>query len=130
MKKIEIIFAGLVALILIALLVPLPKAHAVLPLGSPLAGVVNCASSASCATPAYMAGGETVIGHATLATGTVTITGLPFTSSTSYSCSWSDQTTAANGLGTLAYVSASSITITSNITTGNTDAVSYQCSGN
>ena len=75
MKKIEIIFAGLVALILIALLVPLPKAHAVLPLGSPLAGVVNCASSASCATPAYMAGGETVIGHATLATGTVTITG-------------------------------------------------------
>lgn len=118
------------ALVLVgtSLINPGHKVHAALPAGANLAGVMSCGTSASCASIASVGGGEVVIGTATLTTGSVTITGLPFTSATSYVCSWSDQTTAANGLGKIVYVSASSITVTSNVSSS--DAVSWMCFGN
>jgi hypothetical protein len=107
-----------------------PRAHAVLPVGSPLAGIISCGSSASCASPTGLAGGTIVTGTATLATGAVTITGLPdFTSSTSYSCLATD--TLGTHIGSLyvVNVSATSITITSSVTSSNSDTVVYACIG-
>lgn len=122
---------AIIGVAVLALVSLTPRSKATLPVGAPLAGIVSCGSSATCATPTQLAGGVVTMGTATLATGTVTITGLPdFSSGTSYVCTWSDQTTAANGIGKVVYVSASSITITSNITSGNSDSVSYVCVGN
>lgn len=75
---------------------------------------------------------QIVIGSAPLVTGTpstVTITGISpaFTSSTSYKCSFSDQTAVATALFSVTYVSGSSFTITGG--TALTDVVGYQCVG-
>ena len=119
-----------IALVLSAVLFHPQPAAATLPLGSPLAGIISCGSSATCATPTGVAGGTIVTGTATLATGAVTITGLPgFTSSTSYGCIAGD--TLGTHIGSLyvVNVSASSITITSSVTSSNSDTVFYTCIG-
>ena len=119
-----------IALVLSAVLFHPQPASATLPLGSPLAGIISCGSSATCATPTGVAGGTIVTGTATLATGTVTITGLPdFTSSSSYGCIAGD--TLGTHIGSLyvVNVSASSITITSSVTSSNSDTVFYTCIG-
>jgi hypothetical protein len=119
-----------IALVLSAVLFHPQPAAATLPVGSPLAGIISCGSSASCATPTGLAGGTIVTGTATLATGTVTITGLPdFTSSSSYGCIAGD--TLGTHIGSLyvVNVSASSITITSSVTSSNSDTVFYACIG-
>ena len=63
-------------------------------------------------------------GPIALSTGTLTITSLPFTSSTSYVCS-ADDSTGINGIDVV-YVSASSVTFNG---TG-TDSIRYTCVGN
>jgi hypothetical protein len=124
-----LVFGIAIAALAIVTFRPVP-AHAVLPVGSPLAGIISCGSSASCASPTALAGGTIVTGTATLATGTVTITGLPdFTSSSSYACLVSD--TLGTHIGSLyvVNVSATSITITSSVTSSNSDTVFYACIG-
>jgi hypothetical protein len=77
-----------------------------------------------------VAGGTIVTGTATLSTGTVTITGLPlFTSSSSFGCIAGD--TLGTHIGALYVVnaSASSIVITSSVTSSNVDTVFYTCIG-
>ena len=136
MKKLwndnKVLATGLLCfgLVFAAVLFRPQPAQATLPVGSPLAGIISCGSSASCATPTPLAGGTIVTGTATLATGTVTITGLPdFTSSTSYACNATD--TLGTHIGSLyvVNVSASSITITSSVTSSNADTVFYACIG-
>jgi hypothetical protein len=59
---------------------------------------------------------------------TVTVTSLPFTSSSSYSCTAGDQTTAAGVVNATTYASGSSVTFTE--TNGvNTDTIRYICVG-
>ena len=115
-----------------------PRAHATLPVGSPLAGMVSCGTSATCTSPARVAGGVIVTGTATLGTGTVTITGLPdFTSATSYGCvandtngAYNDALSVVNAAGTTTSgVYYGSIVITSHTTEDNDDTVAYVCMG-
>lgn len=128
--KLEALIFGTIIAALLAMVFRPQSAHAVLPVGSPLAGMISCGSSASCASPTALAGGTIVTGTATLATGTVTITGLPdFTSSTSYACLVSDTLGTHNGSLYVVNVSASSITITSSVTSSNADTVFYACMG-
>lgn len=128
--KFEALIFGTVLGALLVFAFHLEPAHAILPVGSPLAGIISCGSSASCASPTALAGGTIVTGTATLSTGAVTITGLPdFTSSTSYACLATD--TLGTHIGSLYVVnqSATSITITSSVTTSNVDTVFYACMG-
>jgi hypothetical protein len=119
-----------IAIVLAAVFFHPQPAAATLPVGSPLAGVISCGSSASCASPTALAGGTIVTGTATLSTGAVTITGLPyFTSSTSYACNATDTLGTHIGALYVVNVSASSITITSSVTSSNADTVFYACIG-
>ena len=131
-RKTVFAFVGLSALLLMIALLIIPRhASATLPVGSPLAGVVSCGTSTSCTSPTYVAGGQVVVGTVTLSSGVGAVTGLPnFTSSTSFGCVATD--TVGTHIGTLiaANQSASAVTITSSITSSNSDTVFYVCVGN
>jgi hypothetical protein len=119
---------GTLAVICAAFLIP--PAHATLPVGSPLTGIVSCGSSTSCASPTPLAGGVIVTGTGTLSSGAVTISGMPyFTSSTSYACVATDTLNTHKGALSVVNQSASSITITSTVTSSNSDTVFYVCVG-
>lgn len=85
---------------------------------------LNCGTTSACAqtnqTRLIIVNG----GPIALVAGTLTITSLPFTSSTSYTCS-PDDSTGINGIDVV-YVSGSSVTFNG---TG-TDSIRYSCQGN
>ncbi len=95
------------------------------------AKVQSCGASSTCSHTAET-GSQIVYGSAPLVSGSpsaVTVTGISpaFTSSSTYSCAVSDDTTAiATGL-VLTYVSGSSFTVTGPATSS--DVVSYVCVG-
>ena len=87
-------------------------------------GVKTCGTTTTCSGTALTAP-KIVIGQATLAAGTATVSSIPaFTSSSSFYCVGTD-TTAANAVK-IVNASSSSITITG---TG-TDVINYNCTGN
>lgn len=98
--------------------------------GGQLGSIRACGASAACAatTPA---GVKIVYGSAALVTGTpstVTITGLPFTSASSYNCTATENGSAlATPLSISSYVSGASFTISGAAT--DTDVVNYVCAG-
>jgi hypothetical protein len=88
----------------------------------------NCGTTATCANTAVN-NLIFIIGTVSLVSGTpsiATITGLPYTSTTSYVCTANNATTAANSLK-VANASASSTVITGPNTV--TDSVGYECKG-
>lgn len=89
-----------------------------------VSGTLECSTTSTCAktvitSPITVKGGPIL-----LSTGTLTITSLPFTSSTSYVCS-PDDSTGINGIDVV-YNSGSSVTFNG---TG-TDSIRYSCIGN
>ncbi len=86
----------------------------------------SCGTTATCSATATT-NGQIVFGQVTLTAGTATVTGISpaFTSSTSFQCTASDRTTAANGANAVP-ASVSSVTVRG---TG-TDIISYVCVGN
>jgi hypothetical protein len=88
----------------------------------------DCGSTSTCSatqkTAALIVRGSVAFPTAT----TVTVTALPFTSSSSYSCTAGDATTAAGVINATTYTSGSSVTFTE--TSGvNTDTIRYICVG-
>lgn len=88
----------------------------------------DCGTTTTCANtvkdPALIVRGSVAFATAT----TVTVTTLPFTSSTSYSCTAGDVTTAAGVINATTYTSGASVTFTE--TNGvNTDTIRYVCVG-
>lgn len=93
------------------------------------ATIEDCGTTAACAqtvlsTPFYVKGTASLVSGSP---STVTITGLPFSSSTSYVCTANDRTTAANGVK-MVPSSGSQAVITGPNTV--TDGVGYICGGN
>lgn len=92
---------------------------------SPRAKVYACGTTTTCSATLQSAP-QIVQGIVTLSGGTATVSSLPtFTSTTSFRCTASDNTTAGNGANA---VPASSTSITVNGT--GTDVISYHCVGN
>lgn len=86
----------------------------------PMAGFAQQAAPPYCSGQGSMTSGVLAV---TLPAGCCTAGGFPQGSAI---CFWSDATTAANGLGKCVYSqSACTLTITSNITSGNSDVVSW-----
>lgn len=88
----------------------------------------DCGTTSTCAntqkTAALIVRGSVAFPTAS----TVTVTSLPFTNSTSYSCTAGDATTAAGVINATTYTSGSSVTFTE--TNGvNTDTIRYLCAG-
>ena len=88
----------------------------------------DCGTTSTCSatqkTAALIVRGSVTFPTAT----TVRVTSLPFTSSSSYSCTAGDQTTAAGVVNATTYTSGSSVTFTE--TNGaNTDTIRYICVG-
>jgi hypothetical protein len=98
--------------------------------GGQLGTIRACGSSAACAATAP-AGVKIVYGSAALVTGTpstVTITGLPFTSSSSYNCTATENgASLTTPLSISSYVSGASFTISGGAT--DTDVVNFVCVG-
>lgn len=96
--------------------------------------VVNCGTSATCTSPTQVTGAafHVIMGSSALATGspsTVTVSGLTpaFTSTSTFQCTATATTTAADNLLKIANVSGTSFTITGpNTTTG---SVNWHCIG-
>jgi hypothetical protein len=90
--------------------------------------VDDCGTTSTCAaTP--KAAGLMVRGSVAFPTATtVTVTALPFTSASSYSCTAGDVTTAAGVINATTYTSGSSVTFTETNGT-NTDTMRYVCAG-
>lgn len=93
------------------------------------ATIEDCGTTAACAqtvlsTPFYVKGTASLVSGSP---STVTITGLPFSSSTSYVCTANDRTTASNGVK-IVPSSGSQAVITGPNTV--TDGVGYICGGN
>lgn len=89
--------------------------------------IENCGTLVACAIT-IPSSPITVYGTAAASSATtVTLTGLPFTSTTSYVCTATDQTTAANAVFKMANASASSSVITDS--NSNSDTFSYICVG-
>jgi hypothetical protein len=88
--------------------------------------IYNCGTTVACANTVVPKAIE-VIGTAPATAGVVTLTGLPYTSTTSYVCTASDATTAANGVFKIANASASSTVLTA--TNSSTDTYSFICIG-
>lgn len=88
----------------------------------------DCGSTSTCAntqkTAALVVRGSVAFPTAT----TVTLTALPFTSASSYSCTASDVTTAAGVVNATTYTSGSSVIFTETNGT-NTDTIRYSCIG-
>lgn len=104
-----------------------PNATGTVSLGT----LYTCGTLAAC-SPTIRLNPQTVVGSAALNNASpslVTITGISpaFTSSTTYSCTVSDQTSAAHP-STVTYVSGASFTITTGTNTI-TDTMSYVCAG-
>jgi hypothetical protein len=98
-----------------------------------IAAMQFCGTTSTCSATAISTGARIVYGSAPLVSGTpstVTVSGISpaFTSSTSYKCTVSDQTSVANSLFSIAYVSGSSFTINGGSLL--TDTVGYICVGN
>ena len=94
--------------------------------------VQSCGTTSTCSHTA-LGTSQIVMGSAPLVSGTpsaVTITGInpAFTSTSTYFCVQTDETTTASALVTFSKVSGSSFTITGPAT--NTDTISYVCVGN
>jgi hypothetical protein len=85
---------------------------------------MTCGTTSTCAKTNQTTWITVNGGPVSLVAGALTITSLPFTSSTSYICS-PDDSTGINGIDVV-YVSGSSVTFNG---TG-TDSIRYQCSGN
>jgi hypothetical protein len=94
-------------------------------LGS-LAAVQLCGTATACSLTQPSALKEVVGSCTASAATTCTITGLPFTGTTTYFCFVSDATTAANGALKVANASASSTVIT---TASSSDTFNYDCKG-
>lgn len=95
----------------------------------PVSLVDSCGTTVACAGT-NMSSVKMVYGSAPLTSGspsTATLTGLPFTSSTTYNCSATDATTATNNLLKVANASGASTVITGPATI--TDTISYVCVG-
>ena len=95
-----------------------------------LATVENCGTTTTCAQT-VLTNPIIVKGTVALSSGTpstATLTSLPFTSTSSYVCTGTEQTTATNNLIKFANASASSTVITGPNTI--TDVIGYQCVGN
>jgi small ligand-binding sensory domain FIST len=89
----------------------------------------NCGSTVACANT-ILGKPIQVFGTAPFSTGspsTITLTGLPFSSATSYVCTASDQTSAANTAIKIVNASGSSTVITGPNTI--TDTMGYVCQG-
>jgi|SRR5579864_51126 len=87
----------------------------------------GCGTLVAC-SPTIPASPITVYGTAAASSATtVTLTGLPFTSTTSYVCTAADQTTTANGTFKIANASASSTVITD--ANSNSDTFGFVCVG-
>jgi hypothetical protein len=89
--------------------------------------ISTCGTTVACAdtlnpSPIIVSGNA-----AFAATTTITLTGLPFTSTTSYDCVATDATTAANAVMKIANASASSTVITDS--NSSSDVVHYICIG-
>jgi hypothetical protein len=98
----------------------------------PIGTAQTCGTTSTCSHTAFL-GGQIVIGSAPLVSGTpstVTITGFSpaFTSTSSYVCAATNQTTATGDLLKVVNTSSSSITITGPSTS--TDVIGYVCVGN
>lgn len=90
---------------------------------------VNCGTTVACAGTSQ-SGVKVIYGTAPLTSGTpstATLTGLPFTSSSTFVCSGTDQTTATNNLIKFANASGSSTVITGPATVS--DVIGYVCVG-
>lgn len=88
--------------------------------------VTFCTGGTAACTQATLQSAKIVAGFVTLSGGTATVTGMAsFTAASTYWCSFSDATSAANPMPKFAPVSGSSFTITG---TG-TDSVVYTCVG-
>lgn len=98
--------------------------------GGQLGAIRGCGTSAACAgtLPTNV---KLVYGSAALVTGTpstVTITGLPFASSSSYNCTATENgASLTTPLSISSYVSGASFTISGGVT--DTDVVNYVCAG-
>jgi len=96
----------------------------------PVYSITNCGTTTTCTPNATLSNPQIkiVVGTCTAAAATTcTVTAMPaFTSTTSYVCNVTDQTTAANGALKAANVSSSSFTIT---TASSSDTFSYVCVG-
>jgi hypothetical protein len=90
--------------------------------------LVDCGTTSTCSaarkTAALIVRGSVAFPTAT----TVTVTSLPFTSSSSYSCTAGDQTNPAGVINATIYTSGSSVTFTET-NGGNTDTIRYICVG-
>lgn len=96
----------------------------------PVSVVESCGTTVACAGTVTL-NVKLVYGSAPLTSGspsTATLTGLPFTSATTYSCAGTDATTATNNLIKFANASGASTVITGPATV--TDSISYICTGN
>lgn len=91
--------------------------------------VEYCGTTSTCAKTQKTTG-FVIFGSVAFPTAsTVTVTSLPFSTSTSYACTASDFTTAAGVVNATTYTSGASITFTE--TNGvNTDTMFYVCAGN
>src|SRR5271156_2619206 len=109
---------------------PLVLAQSSLSGGGQLGSIRACGTAAACGSTAPT-NVKVIYGSAALVTGTpstVTITGLPFTSASSYNCTATEQGSAITTPVTIsAYVSGASFTITGGST--DTDPVGYICAG-
>jgi hypothetical protein len=85
----------------------------------------SCGTSTTCAQTAEPLPFGIFGGPIALSSGTITITALPFTSSTSYTCTATDVTTGTNIVTPTTYTSGSNVTFTG---TG-TDSIRYSCIG-
>lgn len=95
----------------------------------PVSLVESCGTTVACAGT-NLSAVKIAFGSAPLTSGspsTATLTGLPFTSATTYSCSATDATTATNNLLKVANASGASTVITGPATV--TDTISYVCVG-
>jgi hypothetical protein len=90
--------------------------------------LVDCGTTSTCSaarkTAALIVRGSVAFPTAA----TVTVTSLPFTSSSSYSCTAGDQTDPAGVINATTYTSGSSVTFTET-NGGNTDTIRYICVG-
>src|SRR5277367_1258827 len=98
--------------------------------GGQLGSIRACGTLAACGSTAPT-NVKVIYGSAALVTGTpstVTITGLPFTSSSSYNCTATENGSAlATPLSISSYISGASFTISGAAT--DTDVVNYICAG-
>ena len=122
LKRVVLVL-GFLALILIGYNLALGQGR-----NFPSSAVTYYGTAVACANTAQAA--MIVYGTAPLTSGTpstATLTGLPFSSSTSYSCVGTEQTTAANDNIKFANASASSTVISGPNTL--TDVIAYVCIG-